>query len=186
MTKALRRRHDPAAPDDGAAAVEFALLFPVFIVLAMGTMAAGTAYSKQINVTQAAREASRYGATYDMTEPTLGGIDGWLAAVDSAAVESAGDANSPIGGFDYRCVAYVTTDSSGDVDTSKSRYSENGGAATNGACPGGTQDAAIPDTDYVQVALARKTSFFVIFANPTLQLDGLSFTPYEAKAPETL
>src|SRR5829696_7870602 len=170
--------------DKGASAVEFALLFPVFMVLAMGTIAAGTAFSKQINVTQAARETSRYGATYDIA--AAGGIDDWLAAVDQAATESSGDAASPLGGYDYRCVAFVTTDSSGNVDPSMSRYREDGGPTTNGACPGGTQDAAIPDTDYVQVAIARNSGFFIVFANPTIQLDGLSFSPYEAKAPETL
>ncbi|HEX4816310.1 MAG TPA: TadE family protein [Nonomuraea sp.] len=165
--------------------MEFALLFPVFIVLAMGTIAAGTAYSKQINLTQAAREASRFGATFDMSDPAVG-IDSWLTAVDTALQESAGDADNPLGGYDYRCVAYVTTDSAGLPDPLMSRYSENGGATTAGSCPGGTVSARIPQTDYVQVAVARSTSFFMIFVNPTLQLDGLSFTPYEAKAPETL
>jgi hypothetical protein len=184
--RALTQPHRRKSQDAGASAVEFALLFPVFMVLALGTIAAGTGFSKQINLTQAAREASRYGATYDMTAPSLGGIDAWLGVVDDAVRASAGDPDNPLGGYDYRCVAYVTTDSTGAVDASKSRYSENGGPATDGACPNGTRVAAIPNTDYVQVAIARKTTYFVLFANPTLELDGLSFTPYEAKPPDTL
>jgi Flp pilus assembly protein TadG len=164
--------------------VEFALLFPIFMVLAMGTIAAGTAFSKQINITQAAREASRFGGTYDIT--VAGDIDTWLQRVTTATQEAAGDADAPLGGYDYVCVAFVTTDATGNPDTTLSRYSENGGAAQDGACPGGTDQANVPDTDYVQVAISRGTTFNAIFISPTLQLDAVSFTPYEAEAPESL
>lgn len=181
MRASRRARGD----DSGASAVEFALIFPVFMTMVLGTIAAGTAFSKQINVTQAAREASRYGATYDIKATPGGTVTAWLSAVDQASTASAGAANNPIGGYDYRCVAYITTDAAGAAIPTSSKHSENGGAVTDGACPG-TRPALIPSTDYVQVALARNSSFFILFANPTIQLDGLSYTPYEPKAPETL
>ena len=166
--------------DAGASAVEFALLFPIFMVLAMGIIAAGTAFSKQINVTQAAREASRYGATYDYQAASLT-IDQWLTAVDTAARGAAGDPNDPIGGYDYRCVALVTTDAAGSVVSAKSRHMENGGASAAGSCPTAAAPN-IPSTDYVQVVMYRKSQFFALFINPTIKLDSVSVTPYEGKA----
>lgn len=170
--------------DAGASAVEFALLFPIFMILAMGTIAAGTAFSKQINVTQAAREASRFGGTLDIA--VAGDIDTWLQRVTLAAQQAAGDQNAPLGGYDYICVAFVTTDALGDPDPTLSRYKENGGATADGACPGNTDQAQIPNTDYVQVAVSRRSTFNILFASPNLQLDATSFTPYEAEAPESL
>jgi Flp pilus assembly protein TadG len=176
-----RRTHLLTRSDVGASAVEFALLFPIFMVLAMGTIAAGTAFSKQITVTQAAREASRYGATYDMTSPSVG-INTWLADVASATMTAAGNQSDPLGGYDYYCVAYVVTTPAGTVDASKSKHLQMGGSPTAGACPSATAPT-ITSTDFVQVALTRNTQFFVLFANPNLRLDSVSLTPYEGKAP---
>ncbi len=176
--------------DHGAAAVEFALLFPIFMVLALGTIASGIAFSKQINITQAAREASRFGATYDI--PTIvpvapaTRIDTWLKAVDDALVASAGTENNPIGGYNVRCVAYVLTKPDGSgVDEMRSRHRLNGGATAVKQCPGAPTGSVsnLPRTDYAQVLLGRDTDFFVLFMNPTLQLDAASLTPYEGKAP---
>jgi Flp pilus assembly protein TadG len=170
--------------DEGAAAVEFALLFPIFMILAMGTITSGMAFSRQINVTQAAREASRYGATYDISGITGGGnlatrTQTWMTAVDNALTQSAGNASNPIGGYDYRCVALVVTDSSG-IATSSSRYMENGGSVSTGACPT-TSTAAVPNATYVQTVLLRNVTFFVLFINPTIHVDAVSVTPYEGK-----
>jgi Flp pilus assembly pilin Flp len=168
------------ARESGAAAVEFALLFPVFMVMAMGIIATGVAFSKQINVTQAAREASRYGATYDYQAAGIS-LDAWLMAVDKAARQAAGASNDPMGGYDYRCVALVTTDPTGAVVSSKSRYMVNGGTSAPGSCPE-AKSAPISSTDYVQVAIYRKSQFFALFINPTIKLDSVSITPYEGKA----
>ena len=167
--------------DDGAAAVEFALLFPIFMILAMGVINGGLAFSRQINVTQAAREASRYGATYDIV--TAGGLTTWLTALDTAVTESAGNAANPIGGYNYRCVGLVVRDSAGNV-SSQSGYKENGGAAVTGqGCPSTTPPNLGPGSKLVQVALSRDVQFFVIFINPKLQLDATSNTPYEGRLP---
>ena len=182
MSKVLRRGRG----DAGASAVEFALIFPVFMVLAMGIIATGTAFSKQLNVTQAAREASRYGATldYQNQSPPLT-LDEFLARVDQATTSAAGNADDPIGGYDYRCVALITTDINGDIVTAKSKYLQTIGTAAsttgNGACPNAGY-SRIKATDYVQVAIYRRSGFFVLFANPTIKLDSVSITPFEGKA----
>jgi Flp pilus assembly protein TadG len=176
--------------DDGAAAVEFALLFPVFMILALGIINGGLAFSRQINVTQAVREASRFGGSYDIS-----GINGgsgtltarediWLTAVDTAVQQAAGNAANPIGGYDYRCVAIVQT-VSGVVTSSVSRYREVNGSAgptsNSGACPSVATSSLPPNATFAQVVLSRDSKFFVLFLNPTLHLDGVSVTPYEGK-----
>ncbi len=172
-----------AQADDGAAAVEFALLFPIFMILALGIITTGTAFSRQINVTQAAREASRYGATYDIKGIAGGTLAArtqtWITAVDNALRQSVGNVANPIGGYDYRCVAIVVTDGAGNA-TNASRYSENGGSPATGACPS-TATAPIGNTTYVQTVLLRDIQFFVLFINPKIHLDAVSVTPYEGK-----
>jgi Flp pilus assembly protein TadG len=176
-----------ARGDNGAAAVEFALLFPIFMILALGIINGGLAFSRQINVTQAAREASRYGSSYDIQGITgqtsmQGRQDVWLDAVDSAVQQAAGSAANPVAGYDYRCVAIVRIKSDLTVDTSVSRYRETiGNAAStraNNACPS-TTPAGIAGATYAQVVLSRNVQFFVLFINPTLHLDAVSVTPYE-------
>ncbi|WP_026556464.1 TadE/TadG family type IV pilus assembly protein [Arthrobacter sp. 35W] len=48
----------------GAAAVEFALLLPVLLLLVIGIMEFGRAYNIQISASQAAREGARYAAVH--------------------------------------------------------------------------------------------------------------------------
>jgi len=175
------RRFRPARRDEGAAAVEFALLFPIFMILAMGTITAGMAFSRQINLTQAAREASRYGATLDISVQAgadqTARTDTWLGLLDTAAVTAVGGATNPVGGYDQLCVALVVTDGAG-LATTGSRHLDHGGSATSGACTD-TQTAAIPNTKYVQVVMLRNVKFFALFISPTIHVDAVSITPYE-------
>ncbi|NOX28539.1 MAG: pilus assembly protein [Actinobacteria bacterium] len=57
----LRRRTN----DSGAAAVELALILPIFVMLAFGIIAFGLGYNQQLVVTRAAREAARTMAVTD-------------------------------------------------------------------------------------------------------------------------
>jgi Flp pilus assembly protein TadG len=47
----------------GAVAVEFALIVPLLVMLLLGTVTGGLAYSKAIGLTNAVREGARFGAT---------------------------------------------------------------------------------------------------------------------------
>jgi Flp pilus assembly protein TadG len=57
-----RRASGQAARDRGAAAVEFALLLPVLLLLVFGIIDFGRALNAQITLTQAAREGARLAA----------------------------------------------------------------------------------------------------------------------------
>lgn len=66
-TKRFRR----CRGERGAAAVEFALTVPIVILLLVGTITTGLVYSDHLGITNAVREAARYGAAADATDPTL-------------------------------------------------------------------------------------------------------------------
>ncbi|MGX9900239.1 TadE/TadG family type IV pilus assembly protein [Arthrobacter sp. SA17] len=48
--------------EKGAAAVEFALIVPIFLVLVLGIFEFGRAFNIQVSLSEAAREAARYAA----------------------------------------------------------------------------------------------------------------------------
>jgi Flp pilus assembly protein TadG len=64
-----RRARDRA--EGGAAAVEFALVVPLLLVLLFGMVTGGLAYSDHLGVTNAVREGARFGAAmpYQQTAP---------------------------------------------------------------------------------------------------------------------
>jgi hypothetical protein len=85
--------------------VEFALVLPVFMMVLLGMMTGGLAYSRKLSVSGAAREGARYGATLPITAslPT----DAWLAKVAGVTVSSGeGELAADKPGQSV-CVAYV-------------------------------------------------------------------------------
>jgi len=59
-----------ARNEHGAAAMEFALIVPIVLMVIIGAVTSGIAYSNAIGVTNAVREGSRFGATADSTQST--------------------------------------------------------------------------------------------------------------------
>ena len=59
----------------GVAAVEFALILPLVVILIFGMITAGLAYSDHLSITNAVREGARYGAAVDYT------VDNWATSV---------------------------------------------------------------------------------------------------------
>ena len=68
-----RARHDR-----GAAAVEFALVVPLLVILLLGTITSGVTYSHSVGLTNAVREGSRFGATADASSSMA---SAWAASV---------------------------------------------------------------------------------------------------------
>ena len=58
--------------EQGTALVEFALILPLVLMLAFGVVTAGLTYNHKIDLTHAAREGARYGATLAQLDTPLG------------------------------------------------------------------------------------------------------------------
>ncbi len=61
--RTLRRRRS----EEGASAVEFALVVPLLLMLLFGIISTGLVFSDHLSATNAAREGARYGAAADIS-----------------------------------------------------------------------------------------------------------------------
>jgi Flp pilus assembly pilin Flp len=71
---------------DGAAAVEFALLLPLLVLLLFGFIQFGTAFNTRIQATNAAREAARAAVTGVDDWDDVGGLQFWDVVRNRAGV----------------------------------------------------------------------------------------------------
>jgi Flp pilus assembly pilin Flp len=165
------RRSRGRRRDDGAAAVEFALLFPVFVMITFGMISAGITISRQVNISQAAREAARYGATLSFASAG-GSVDDWLQKVQAAAVSAAGGDVDAAVGSRYVCVAYV-----GGSSATKSLTLGGGGPASGSPC---YDDSASVTGAHVQVVVRRESDINGVLFSFTTHVSGRAVTPYEA------
>jgi Flp pilus assembly protein TadG len=201
----MRSRQPTAAPtrrsDHGAAAVEFALLLPIFVVLAVGTLSAGIIFFDNITITQASRDAARYGSTLPLATttvlPTPTGtdsatppgvfVDDWLNQVhDLAKTQAWGSASTDIttdaNGQGYICVAYVRASPTPSVGMgTRSKYS-----GVPRSYPTSSTAPCFDDgrTDNrVQVLVRKDGSLNGGFINKKWELVSKGDIPYERTAP---
>jgi Flp pilus assembly pilin Flp len=71
---------------DGAAAVEFALLLPLLVLLLFGFIQFGTAFNTRIQATNAAREAARAAVIGIDNWDNVGGLEFWEGVRQRAGV----------------------------------------------------------------------------------------------------
>jgi Flp pilus assembly pilin Flp len=191
MSRRVRLRHD----DEGAAAVEFALLFPIFMVLVIGMISAGFAFERWISVTQGAREAARYGATLPIkaTDPSSPSTDLWLQMVSDSAIAASDLDRSAAGASPLTnavpgtsvCAALVAPDNTDPAPVAARRVgvtTNSAGAITRTYADATCTGIATVSGDYVQVRVSRPTDFNYLIANPTLQVQGKNVSRYEAAA----
>lgn len=166
------RRLAPPRRESGAAAVEFALLFPLFIAILFGIINFGFAFNQKINITQAAREASRYGATLSLKASgpgNAGTVDTWLEKVRDVAISSGGSDLAAGRSGRYICVAYIST------TETKSLTVGSGGPASSAPCyTDGRSD------DRVQVVLRSDTVLDVLLVGGQINVGSESVTHFEA------
>lgn len=158
--------------DHGAAAVEFALLFPLFLALVFGIINFGFAFNQKINLTQTAREASRFGATLSLAASApdnAGDVDSWLAKVLTVAESAAGSDLDDDRPGRYVCVAYVT------ADETRSLTEGTGGPGSTEPCVDDNRD-----DDRVQVVVRSDTVFDVLFFGGSINVGSESVTHFEA------
>lgn len=87
----MARRSVGRGAERGATLVEFALVFPLLVMLIVGMVTAGTAYDRKLQITHATREGARFAATVAPSQVFANG-DTWANNVRDLVLErAAGD-----------------------------------------------------------------------------------------------
>lgn len=179
-TTPRRRARRRAAGDRGAAVVEAALTFPLIVMLIFGMFSGGMALSQKNSIENAAREASRLGATSEVVDTS--NTKPWLDNVSDAAISAATGELSADSPGQYVCVALVGTSNGTD-----GRKIISGGVVTydTGPCPvaPGTTSTEVMSCPVgrpcVHVKLQRDAVLDVVLARHEMRLDASSVTIYE-------
>jgi Flp pilus assembly protein TadG len=166
-----------SARERGAAMVEFAIVLPILVTMVLGIFSAGVTYNRKNSLANAAREASRYGATLPVSSfPT---INAWLAAVaDVAQKNGTGDLDANAPGLRI-CVGYVHPSGglTNDMTTTLARTSS-GDSFSSTPC----YADARPDGDErrVDVQVERSSTIEALVFTQSVRLVSASTTHFEA------
>jgi len=178
VSPAVRRR---SRSDEGASAVEFALLFPLFIMLAIGTISAGFAFHAWLTVTHGAQESSRFAATLSV-KSVGGSTDAWLDEVTTRALAASDlmtDATHAQPGTRI-CAAVVSSSNFPTLNRHVLVTADDSGTLARsyagGPCPG----LATMSGDYVQVEVSRPTNFNYVVASASIDVGKASVNRFEA------
>jgi len=168
--------------DDGASAVEFAILMPLFVMLTVGTISAGFAFHAWLGVTHGAQESSRFAATLSV-EAGGGSTSSWLTAVSQRALFASNvmvsDTEAAPG--TSACVAVVSPTNIPPVSAHMTVSADSSGsitrsAALTGPCP----NLPTMTGDYVQTQVSTPISFNYLLGNAAIQVSGNSLSRFEA------
>ena len=152
--------------ESGAAMVEMAFVFSLLVMLLVGVVTSAIALGQMNTVENAAREASRYAATYPAPEPPATWQD-WLATVrDVARAAAQGNLDASVAG-QYICVAHIN---------SGLKLEDSNGTSTvsSGTC----YDDGLSDTR-VQVVARRDGEISAAFFSIDITLDAPATARYE-------
>lgn len=164
----------------GAALVEFALIFPIFMTLVLGMFSGGQAWNHKSAMTSATREGARYGSTLpiETIPPALPDYAGWLHEV-AEYVERASEGSLGTGAPGRTiCVAYVYSPGAG-LDLTVHHIHPTGPLVAPGPCPG-ANDAPPDDKPRVQVVTSRSSKIQALFFQYGLTLSTKTITRFEA------
>lgn len=156
----------------GAAAVEFAIILPVFVMLAVGMFTGGLTYNNKDHITHAAREGARYGSV--LPKGDFATAAAWATSVrDSAVDRSDGVIDLSLTGHSV-CVALVTGKGNGRTVVSGAGGSYAIGLPSQPLSSGGDgcfADGGADESERVQVAIERPGQISAVFfeMNPTLR-----------------
>jgi TadE-like protein len=141
------------ADDRGAAVIEMAVISTVLMTMVLGIISFGITHHQNISIEGAAREASRFGATYPIED--AGSMEEWLRDVAQVAESAAIGAIGPTDPSRLICVAQGTGGDPGAFARISVVGAQPIGSATEevGWC---FENTAPPDDTVVQVQLERE------------------------------
>jgi Flp pilus assembly protein TadG len=141
----------------GGVLVEFVVLFPVVMALALGIISFASANSQKLALTNAAREGARYGATLPASTAN------WLQKVEDVTVASAtGDLDTGVPG---RSICVALNNGSGWTSTTGNPCFNDGRPASEAR---------------VQVLVSRTGSLDAFFFSKAVNLSGRAVVRFEA------
>jgi Flp pilus assembly protein TadG len=160
----------------GAAAVEFALVFPIFVMVTFGMLTGGIAFNQQQSITRAAREGARYGATL----PLNGSNNGlaWANEVKDVT-KGAADGDLDAAGSTI-CVALVEGGVGGapiTVVPGTPSYTTDPGGPGGGTCD--VNDEVADGSRRVHVKVTRPTQMWAVFMRLNITLHSEAVSKHE-------
>jgi Flp pilus assembly protein TadG len=172
--RAMLRYRAGGRGERAAVLVEFALVFPLLIMLILGMVTAGLAYNQKLQITHATREGARFAATVSPIQTFANG-ESWARNVRDLVVErSAGDL------VDAQVCVSLVEGSPGTVYDNLPGYSTLGG--TTPCIP--NQQYPLAGTDdglRAQVTVARQGSIeLVVFDDITFTMSSKATAKSEA------
>lgn len=171
----MSRAWPRANRERGAALVEAALVTPLLLMILVGLVTAGLAFSRSIALQNAAREGSRFGATY----PVLGDMPGYLDQVlETTRAAAIGDLDPAVTG-QYICVAYVHPAGT-SADDQTTRLEETAGLKM-GAVVGSScfADGRPDDEPRIQVLTRRASEINAVLFSMDVTLDASGIARFE-------
>jgi len=156
--------------EKGAAIVEFALILPLLSMMALGMLTGGIALDRKQDITNAAREAARFGATVaeHQCEPDseCGGMD-WDELVQSVAVQRSNGAATVV------CAALVSGPGFAPVAVSPGHTTE-----ANGLDPCYVDNSS-DSNKRVQVLVKRQDQLEAVLFTMDLNLNSRATAQFE-------
>lgn len=160
----------------GAALVEMAVVAPILIMLLLGLITFGNTHHQNISLESAARETSRFGATYPIAD--AGSLDDWLRAVGVAAENAAGGNLSVTVDSRLVCVAHGASANPSGFTRLVAVGSQTVASAPTGV--GWCFENEAPNSDtVVQVHLQRQGTIQAFFFSMTPTLSAEATTRFE-------
>jgi Flp pilus assembly protein TadG len=167
--------------DEGASAVEFALILPLFVMLTVGTISAGFAFHAWLNATHGAQESSRFGATLSV-EAAGGTQADWLADVADRAAAAAG-ISTAAGGTEPGtsvCVAVVSPANIPPLNAHLTLTADASGTLTAGSPASGACETGTMNGVYVQTLVSMPVNFIYVLGSARINVASRSVNRFEA------
>jgi len=168
--------------EEGAAAVEFALLLPLFVMLTIGTISAGFSFHAWLNVTHGAQESSRFAATLSI-EASGGSTELWLTQVSERALSAANLLVSPTEAMPgtEACVALVSPTNVPIQSSHMTLTADSSGAISrSGVLTGPCDGLPTMSGDYVQTRVSKPVTFNYVLGGTDIQVTAKSVNQFEA------